>query len=189
MGDGADWWNQRLRFLDLLASVSELESTYDNTAIMEKLEPFKELLVAEMIVLYGRAGNHGEALHLLVHELRDFDGSVEYCLDVGKPRSTLRRKSKRANDKTPNESTNSSITRKDQEKLFASLLVEALRLGDWMIRQEWVEVLLGRWGTWLDPVHVSQVTRQVMAQAHTNILSRFFPSYPIHIPSLLFRNI
>ena len=136
---------------------------------MEKVEPFKELLVAEMIVLYGKAGNHEEALHLLVHELRDFDGSVEYCLDGGNSRSTLRRKPKRANGKKPKESINSSINRKDQEKLFASLLVEALRLGDWMIRQEWVEMLLGRWGNWLDPVHVGQVTPQVMARAQSNI--------------------
>lgn len=138
--------------MDLLASVPERGHAYDNTAIMEKLEPFKELLVVEMIVLYGRAGNHEEALHLLVHELRDFDGSVEYCLDGGKSRSTSWKKPKGVN-----ENINSAITRKDQEKLFASLLVEALRLGDWMIRQEWVEMLLGQWGNWLDPVHVSQV--------------------------------
>jgi len=113
--------------------------------------------VAEMIVLYGRAGNHEEALHLLVHELRDFDGSVEYCLGGGKSRSTLHKKPNRVIDKTPNKSINDPITRKDQEKLFASLLVEALRLEDWMIRQEWVEMLLGRWGSWLDPVHVLSV--------------------------------
>ena len=139
-----------------------------------------------MIVLYGRAGNHEEALHLLVHELRDFDGSVEYCLGGGRSRSTLQKKPNRVSDKTLSESVNDPITRKDQEKLFASLLVEALRLEDWMIRQEWVEMLLGRWGNW---VHVSQVISQVMARIQTDILPRFFPSYQIHIPSPLFQNI
>ena len=153
-GDGADWWTQRLTFLDLLASATEIGSAYDNSTMMEKLEPFKELLVAEMVVLYGRAGNHDAALHLLVHELRDFDGSVEYCLDGGKPRSS-RKSGKSSNGKTDAQMGNVSITREDQEKLFALVLVEALKMGDWMVRQQWVEMLLEQWGGWMDPVHVS----------------------------------
>jgi len=153
-GDTADWWNQRLAFLDLLASISDMGSAYDDTAIMEKLEPFKELLVAEMIVLYGRAGNHEEALYLLVHELRDFDGSVQYCLDGGKPRALSSMEPKNIGR---GENIHSTITREDQEMLFASLLVDALKLEDWMVRQEWAEMLLERWGSWLDPVHVLSV--------------------------------
>lgn len=156
-GDGSDWWNQRLTFLDLLASATEIGPAYDNATMMEKLEPFKELLVAEMIVLYGRAGSHEKALHLLVHELRDFDGSVEYCLDGGKLRPTSR--ATKAKGRTGNVLTQTEdvrITREDQEKLFALLLVEALNFRDWSIRLEWVETLLERWGTWLDPVQVNK---------------------------------
>jgi len=123
--------------------------------MMEKLEPFKELLVAEMIVLYGRAGSHDSALHLLVHELRDFDGSVEYCLDGGKSRLSSRKSTKSGGGKTGVQVGNGSITRTDQEELFGLVLVEALKMGDWMVRQQWVEMLLEQWGGWMDPVHVS----------------------------------
>lgn len=141
--------------MDLLASATEIGSAYDNSTMMEKLEPFKELLVAEMVVLYGRAGNHDAALHLLVHELRDFDGSVEYCLDGGKSRLSSRKPGRSSGGKTCGHVGNVNITREDQEKLFALVLVEALKMGDWMVRQQWVEMLLEQWGGWMDPVHVS----------------------------------
>ncbi|KAF8426008.1 hypothetical protein EV426DRAFT_40141 [Tirmania nivea] len=156
-GDGADWWTQRLTFLDLLASASEIGSAYDNSTMMEKLEPFKELLVAEMIVLYGRAESHDAALHLLVHDLRDFDGSIEYCLDCGKSRPSSRKPTKNSGTKTGGQVRNVSVTRDDQEKLFALVLVEALKMEDWMVRQQWVELLLEQWGGWMDPVHVLSV--------------------------------
>ena len=152
-------------FLDLLASATEIGSAYDNSTMMEKLEPFKELLVAEMVVLYGRAGNHDAALYLLVHELRDFDGSVEYCLDGGKSRSSSRKLGKGSGGKTGAQVGSVNITREDQENLFALVLVEALKMGEWMVRQQWVEMLLGQWGGWMDPVHVSVYANRALKLA------------------------
>lgn len=172
-GDGADWWTQRLTFLDLLASATQIGSAYDNSTMMGKLEPFKELLVAEMIVLYGRAGNHDAALHFLVHELRDFDGSIEYCLDGGKSRPSSRKSGKSSGGKTGAQVENVNITREDQEKLFALVLVEALKMGDWMARQQWVEMLLDQWGGWMDPVHVLSVIPDTYSIA---LISKFLIS-------------
>lgn len=149
-------------FLDLLASATDIGSAYDNLTMMEKLEPFKQLLVAEMVVLYGRAGNHDAALPLLVHELRDFDGSVEYCLDGGKSRPSSRKSAKSSGGKIGAQVWNEGITREDQENLFALVLVEALKMGDWMVRQQWVEMLLEQWGGWMDPVHVSVYVNTVL---------------------------
>ncbi|KAF8477075.1 hypothetical protein BDZ91DRAFT_787678 [Kalaharituber pfeilii] len=155
-GDDTDWWNQRLMFLDLLASASEIGAAFDNTMMMERLEPFKGLLVAEMIVLYGKGGSHDKALQLLVHELRDFDGSIEYCLNIGKTTSSII--SAIATDKSKKRDKDADRRRREeQERLFGLLLVEALKLDEWVVRQEWVELLLDRWGTWLDVAHVLSV--------------------------------
>ena len=152
--DGADWWSQRLTFLELLASASEMGVGYDDSVIMEKLEAYSHLLIPEMIVLYGRASDHEKALNLLVHELRDFDGSVIYCIHVGKSGLSSEDGKKGKNLKAGK----GSKIREEQERLFGLLFVEALNLKDWIVRQEWTEMLLERWGGWLDAVHVSSAS-------------------------------
>ncbi|KAI5810256.1 hypothetical protein DFH27DRAFT_538765 [Peziza echinospora] len=177
-GGEEDWWNQRLRFLDLLASASEVRASYDTDMVKENLEPYKDLLVAEMIVLYGRAGNHELALNLLVQQLQDFDGSVQYCFYGGKENSPMSGKKRAYNgvgkSKAVMDSTSggggTQIRREQQEELFGMLLVEALRLEDWVARQRWIEMLLERWGGYLDVVQVLSVIPDTYSIA---LLSKF----------------
>lgn len=56
-------------------------------------------LVAEKAIVFGRAGMHERALHLLIYELNDHEMAREYC----------------------NENTRGG-TRKQRQKLFLSLL-------------------------------------------------------------------
>jgi hypothetical protein len=63
------WWQNRLRLLQLIGG----SSVYDVEALSNRLEPYSEVLVPEMIVLAARRDEHQKALKLLVHGLADFD--------------------------------------------------------------------------------------------------------------------
>ena len=161
--DEDDWWSRRLIFLDLLSSSSSSSSgeengvatrTYDAQAMITKLAPFSHLLLPETIVLYGRVSRHEDALSLLVSILGDFAGGVEYCLYGGSHRPLTTQKGK----PVAGGSTRGGLApRKKQEELFALLLVEVLKMGDWVRRQEWVEMLLQRYAGWLDVLQVLEV--------------------------------
>jgi hypothetical protein len=64
-----EWWHSRLRLLHLLGSNHGPSASYDLVQILDKLEPYVNELVPEMIILNGRQGRHKEALGLLTHGL------------------------------------------------------------------------------------------------------------------------
>ncbi|KAL7274274.1 hypothetical protein RUND412_002837 [Rhizina undulata] len=133
-----DWWRNRIRLLELLGA----ESGYSFSQVLTKVEKFSDVLVAEMIILYGREARHEDALRLLTHDLKDFDTAINYCLFGGL--SIFQ--------------TRVVITdREEQNKLFAMLLMEFLKLEDLGERIEQTTMLLERFGGWLDVVHVLSV--------------------------------
>ncbi|CUS14024.1 unnamed protein product [Tuber aestivum] len=134
----ASWWRNRLRFLELLSG----ESSYDVSKIFGSLVKFREVLVPEMVILYGKEGRHEDAIRLLTHGLKDFDTAINYCLFGGL--SIFQ--------------TREIITNRDeQETLFAVLLGEFLKLEDYQERMEQTRSLLERFGGWVDITHVLQV--------------------------------
>ncbi|RPA93629.1 hypothetical protein L873DRAFT_1815604 [Choiromyces venosus 120613-1] len=133
-----NWWRNRLRFLELLGG----ESPYDVAKIFGSLVKFREVLVPEMVILYGKEGRHEDAIRLLTHGLKDFDTAINYCLFGGL--SIFQ--------------TREIITDRDEQKtLFAVLLGEFLKLEDYQERMEQTRNLLERFGGWVDVTHVLQV--------------------------------
>jgi len=133
-----NWWRNRLRFLELLSS----ESPYDVSKIFSSLVKFREVLVPEMVILYGKEGRHEDAIRLLTHGLKDFDTAINYCLFGGLSIFQTRK----------------IITDRDEQKtLFAVLLGEFLKLEDYQERMEQTRNLLERFGGWVDVTHVLQV--------------------------------
>ncbi|KAG0633562.1 hypothetical protein HOY80DRAFT_991005 [Tuber brumale] len=142
--DGAEdtsetnWWRNRLRFLELLGG----ESPYDVPKIFGSLVKFHEVLIPEMVILYGKEGRHSDAIRLLTHGLKDFDTAINYCLFGGLSIFQTRK----------------IITNRDeQEALFAVLLGEFLKLEDYQECMEQTRNLLERFGGWVDVTHVLQV--------------------------------
>ncbi|KAK3109280.1 hypothetical protein LTR53_017635, partial [Teratosphaeriaceae sp. CCFEE 6253] len=76
----APWWHNRLRLLQLIGGSHGAASQYDGQVLGQRLAPYSEVLVPEMIILDAREGKHGEALRLLTHWLGDYDTAVRYCL-------------------------------------------------------------------------------------------------------------
>ncbi|KAI9705677.1 MAG: hypothetical protein M1820_005087 [Bogoriella megaspora] len=138
---GTDWWDSRLRLLQLLGGHHAAASKYDVTAIFERLEPYSQELVPEMIILNGRQGRHTEAIRLLTHGLGDFDTAISYCLLGG---SSIFRPAlgERAKDTLPSHEV--------QAVLFNHLLDEFLRIEDLQDRIERTAELLERFGGWFD---------------------------------------
>ncbi|KAL2356912.1 hypothetical protein BJ546DRAFT_1024250 [Cryomyces antarcticus] len=137
----ADWWQNRLRLLQLLGGSQDVASQYDVPAILARLAPYEQELVPEMIILSGRQGRHEEALRLLTHGLGDFDTAIRYCLLGGSsifhPGSGL----------LPKDSIPST---EEQATLFGYLLHEFLRIENLSDRIERVCELLERFGGWFD---------------------------------------
>jgi hypothetical protein len=132
------WWQNRLRLLQLIGG----SSVYDVEALSNRLEPYSEVLVPEMIVLAARRDEHQKALKLLVHGLADFDTAVRYCLLGGSsifhPAST---------------SSTSTIplpTKEEQELLFSFLLHCYFDLEEPDQKLERVAELLEKFGSWFD---------------------------------------
>lgn len=125
-----------MRLLDLLGG----ESGYDVAKVFEIVKKYRDLLVPEMVILYGREGKHAEALSMLTHGLNDFDTAINYCLFGGM--SIFQ--------------TSTMITdREEQKQLFKILLDEFLKLNDLSMRVQQTSVLLKVFGSWLDVTHVS----------------------------------
>lgn len=141
-GTDAEWWQNRLRLLQLLGSNQAATSAYDVPSILSRLQPYEQELVPEMIILNGRQGRHQEALRLLTHGLGDFDTAISYCLYGG---SSIFRPSGAGyvpQSELP--------TKAEQSHLFKYLLQEFLRLEDLAERIEQTGELLERFGGWFD---------------------------------------
>lgn len=145
----ADWFRNRLRLLQLIGGSHDAASRYDVASLADRLTPFSDVLVPEMIILNGRRKQHVQALHLLVHGLGDYDTAIRYCLlgglSIFHPSSGM----------LPEDSLPS---KEQQEGLFKQLLDEFLRLDDEEERLECTADLLERFGAWFD---ISQVLAQL----------------------------
>lgn len=136
-----EWWQSRLRLLQLLGGSQGSASDYDVSAILERISPYSKELVPEIIILNGRQSHHEVALRLLTHGLGDYDTAINYCLLGG---SSIFHPSSGtpAPEITP--------TRQEQSKLFEVLLAEFLRIEDVSNRVEQTSHLLERFGSWFD---------------------------------------
>ncbi|KAF2194433.1 hypothetical protein K469DRAFT_616926 [Zopfia rhizophila CBS 207.26] len=143
----AEWWNSRLRLLQLLGSNQSATSAYDVPSILSRLEPYEQELVPEMIILNGRQGRHPEAIRLLTHGLGDFDTAISYCLLGGS--SIFRPSGYVPQEEIPG--------REEQARLFGYLLQEFLRIEDLAQRIERTGELLERFGGWFDVAEVLEV--------------------------------
>ncbi|KUL89005.1 hypothetical protein ZTR_06061 [Talaromyces verruculosus] len=117
------WWQRHLRLLQLLdgpstlfTSTTGMDLKYPVLAVLSQVEHFKDELVPESIILYGRQGRHREALQLLTHCLGDYDSAVRYCLFGGI---------------TSAQTATAALSKSsEQAELFRHLLTEFLRIED-----------------------------------------------------------
>lgn len=130
-----EWWQSRLRLLQLLTSTA---AEYDINALQTQLEPYKDELIPEMIVLSSRRGEHATAIELMTNGLGDYDTAITYCLRGGYVSSS----SSDFKHKGP--------TRADQARLFHHLLASFLALSDITQRVERTSELLERFGGWFE---------------------------------------
>ena len=140
-----EWWYSRLRLLQLLGGSQGSTSQYDVAAILERIAPYSQELVPEVIILDGRQSHHQDALRLLTHGLGDYDTAINYCLLGGSSiyhpvSGTMARES--------------LPTREQQSKLFGFLLAEFLRIEDLSNRVEQTSSLLERFGSWFEVGYV-----------------------------------
>ncbi|EZF33577.1 hypothetical protein H109_00936 [Trichophyton interdigitale MR816] len=164
------WWQSRLRLLQLLGGVARSQFTsaaslpsdlpYSISAVLERIEPFKNELVSECIILGGRQGRHDDALHLLTHGLGDYDSAIRYCLFEGSGASA----------------SHSMFSRKfspseGQKQLFAGLLREFLHIADPSERTERTGDLLARFAPLFD---VREVLDLVPDEWSVDALSEYF---------------
>jgi hypothetical protein len=137
----AEWWHNRLRLLQLIGGSHGAASKYDVHAVGQRLKPYSNELVPEMIILNGREGRHEEALRLLTHGLGDYDTAIRYCLLGGSsifhPGSNL----------LPEQVLPS---KDEQARLFKTLLQEFFRIEDVSERLERTSELLERFGGWFE---------------------------------------
>ncbi|UPX16617.1 uncharacterized protein EKO05_0007008 [Ascochyta rabiei] len=140
----AEWWQARLRLLQLLGSNQPTTSSYHVSTILARLEPYEEELVPEMIILHGRQEQHQEALRLLTHGLGDFDTAISYCL-YGY--SSIFRPTTSGTLPIPQSELPSRL---EQSRLFNFLLQEFLNIEDMSQRVDRTGELLERFGGWFD---------------------------------------
>ncbi|KAK1083306.1 hypothetical protein LTR33_003351 [Friedmanniomyces endolithicus] len=147
-----EWWHNRLRLLQLIGGGAAAEDkSYDVHSLGQRLSPYSDELVPEMIILNAREGKHGEALRLLVHGLGDYDTAIRYCLLGGS------RIFHPGMGMSSGESQASLPTKEKQAQLFDTLLHEFLRLEDLSERLERTAELLERFGPWFDVATVLEV--------------------------------
>lgn len=146
--DGSEWWESRLRLLQLLEARHIKDTPYDIDAVLKRVQHFEQELVPEMIILAGRQNLHAEALKLLTRKLGDFDTAIRYCLLGGSSLFHIDGASF-PQDELP--------SKEDQGKLLKQLLLECLMIGDLPSRLERTEELLERFGGWFDAVEVFQL--------------------------------
>ncbi|KAK4891075.1 hypothetical protein LTR27_010282 [Elasticomyces elasticus] len=141
-----EWWANRLRLLQLIGGSHGAAEKYDGDSLGERLAPYSEELVPEMIILNARRGKHEEALRLLTHGLGDYDTGVRYCLLGGEGIFGVGGGGERV-----------LPTMEEQKRLFGILLIEFLRLEDLSERLERTAELLERFGGWFDVADVLEL--------------------------------
>ncbi|KAK3615357.1 hypothetical protein LTR56_026640 [Elasticomyces elasticus] len=141
-----EWWGMRLRLLQLIGGSHGAAEGYDGDVLGERLKPYSEELVPEMIILNARRGKHEEALRLLVQGLGDYDTGVRYCLLGGEGIFGVGGGGERV-----------LPTKEEQKRLFGILLNEFLRLEDVSERLERTAELLERFGGWFDVADVLEL--------------------------------
>ncbi|KAK5703715.1 hypothetical protein LTR97_002728 [Elasticomyces elasticus] len=144
-----EWWANRLRLLQLIGGSHGAAEKYDGDSLGERLGPYSEELVPEMIILNARRGLHGEALRLLVQGLGDYDTGVRYCLLGGE------RIFHAGSGVGGDERAVPGL--EEQKRLFGILLNEFLRLEDVSERLERTAELLERFGGWFDVADVLEL--------------------------------
>ena len=144
----AQWWNDRLRFLELLGGSHGAGFSYDVPGILERIEPFEQYLVPESIILDGRQSQHKQALRLLTHGLGDYHTAINYCLLGG---SSIFHPTSEPLD------PQSIPSQEEQATLFRYLFAEFLLIDDVSNRLERTSELLGRFSLWFDITHVLSV--------------------------------
>ncbi|ODH53249.1 hypothetical protein GX48_00445 [Paracoccidioides brasiliensis] len=161
------WWQSRLRLLQLLGggSTTQFTSTqpptnlsYSISTVLARIEPFKNELVSESIILDGRQGRHREALSLLIHGLSDYDTAIRYCVYGGPSTSTT----------MTTTATNEAVL--PQPELFTHLLSEFLQIEDPSVRIERTSDLLSRFASVYD---IADVLRLVPDEWSVDILSEY----------------
>ncbi|KAL8667941.1 MAG: hypothetical protein Q9202_000406 [Teloschistes flavicans] len=136
-----NWWQDRLRLLELLGGSHGADLSFDLGKILTRIEPYEEDLVPESIILDGRQGRHQQALRLLTHGLGDYHTAINYCLMGGA--SIFHPIS---GSLAPSEAS----TKEDQATLFGYVLTEFLAIEDAHNRLERTSELLERFGGWYD---------------------------------------
>ncbi|KAF3933547.1 hypothetical protein ABW19_dt0201373 [Dactylella cylindrospora] len=139
---GEEWWRNRAMLLDFLSG----PTPYNVEEVAAKVTPWKDILIAEMVILYSRENNHEEVLKMLCHSLKDFDTSINYCLYGA---LSMFQRSRNASMQV--------LPREEQSQLFNILLVEFLKISEYETRLEQTSSLLDRFGGWLDVQHVLEV--------------------------------
>ncbi|POS85974.1 hypothetical protein EPUL_002724 [Erysiphe pulchra] len=143
-----EWWQSRLRLLLLLGGGQDSKSRYDFKSVLERIAPYSQELVPELIILDGRQANHDKALRLLTHGLGDYDTAINYCLLGG------------SGIYHPISGTVSQDTvpsRDQQARLFGVLLAEFLNIEDVSNCIQQTTNLLERFGGWFDIEHVLRI--------------------------------
>ena len=137
----AEWFHNRLRLLQLIGGSHGAASKYDVHTLGQRLAPYSDELVPEMIILNGREGKHEEALRLLTHGLGDYDTAIRYCLLGG---SSIFNPSSHLAPEQPIPS------KEEQAQLFEYLLHEFFKIEDLSEQLERTAELLERFGPWFD---------------------------------------
>lgn len=167
------WWRSRLRLLQLLGggATSQYTSarapsdlTYSIPTVLARIEPFKNELVSESIILDGRQGRHREALRLLTHGLGDYDTAIRYCL-FGGPAPTATSSLPVSLSDLCRQSSESN-----QHDLFSHLLREFLQIADPSVRIERTGDLLAKFASFYD---VNDVISLVPDDWSVDILSDY----------------
>jgi vacuolar protein sorting-associated protein 3 len=161
----AEWWESRLRLLQLLGSKNDAASSYDVPTMLARLGPYEQELIPEMIILNGRRGRHEDAIRLLTHGLSDYDTAISYCLLGGS--SIFRGPAAGYLPET------AIPTKDEQAKLFGYLLREFLQIEDVTERIDRTGELLERFGGWFD---VKEVLALIPDGWSIDVLSGFLIS-------------
>lgn len=112
--------------------------------MLSRIEPFRDILVSESIILVGRQGRHHEALRLLVHGLGDYDTAIRFCL-VGSPVTSL-------STPAPKIAGGVAQDRQKQTQLLRHLFTQFVRIEDAATRVERTASLLEHFAPVFDDV-------------------------------------
>lgn len=157
-----EWWQNRLRLLQLIGGAA---AECDVHALRERLAPFSDELVPEMIILNGREGKHNEALRLLVSGLGDYDTAIRYCLLGGSsiffPTTS---------HSTVGGEARTLPLQEEQEELFQSLLGQFLVLPSLSERVERTSELLSRFSGFFD---IAEVLAQIPDSWSVDLIEGF----------------